>query len=71
MVAPEKKVVKKPAGLKMRPAWLQEDRLGANLAVFRGVASAAVQVLRRLTVTTSSRDLTRMVKERGPLRRNA
>jgi hypothetical protein len=30
-----------------------------------GVASAAVQALRRLTATTSSRDPTLMVKERG------
>jgi hypothetical protein len=31
-----------------------------------GVASAAVQALRRLTATTSSRDPTLMVKEQGP-----
>jgi hypothetical protein len=31
-----------------------------------GVASAAVQALRWLTATTSFRDPTRMVKERGP-----
>ena len=31
-VAPEEKE-KKPAGLKTRPTWLQQDRLGANLAV--------------------------------------
>ncbi len=37
----------------------------------QGVASAAVQALRRLTATTSSRDLTRMVKEWGPRRRTA
>ncbi len=36
-----------------------------------GVASAAVQALRRLTATTSSRDPTLMVKERGPRRRTA
>jgi hypothetical protein len=32
VAAPEKKV-KKPAGLRMRPAWLRQDHLGANLAV--------------------------------------
>ncbi len=36
-----------------------------------GVASAAVQALRRLTATTSSRDPTLMVKERVPWRRTA
>ncbi len=30
--------MKKPAGLKTRPAWLQQDRLGANPAVCRGEA---------------------------------
>jgi hypothetical protein len=35
VAAPEKKV-KKPAGLKMRPAWLQQDHLGADPAVCRG-----------------------------------
>jgi hypothetical protein len=34
-----------------------------------GVVSTAMQALRRLTVTTSSRNLTLMVKERGPRRR--
>ncbi len=32
VAAPEEKV-KKPVGLKTRPAWLQQDRLGANPAV--------------------------------------
>ncbi len=36
-----------------------------------GVASAAVQALRRLTATTSSRDPTLMVKEGGLRRRTA
>jgi hypothetical protein len=36
-----------------------------------GVASAAVQALRRLTATTSSRDSTLIVKELGPWRRTA
>jgi hypothetical protein len=35
VAAPEGKV-KKPAGLKTRPAWLGQDRLGANPAVCRG-----------------------------------
>ncbi len=35
VAAPERKV-KKPAGLKMRPAWLWQDHLGANPAVCRG-----------------------------------
>jgi hypothetical protein len=39
VAAPEKKV-KKPAGLKTRPAWLQQDRLGANPAVCRGDAGS-------------------------------
>ncbi len=38
VVAPEKRRVKKAAGLKTRPAWLQQDRLGANPAVCRGDA---------------------------------
>jgi hypothetical protein len=37
MAAPEGKV-KKPAGLKMRPTWLLQDRLGTNPAVCRGDA---------------------------------
>jgi hypothetical protein len=37
MAAPEEKV-KKPAGLKMRPASLRQDRLGSNLAVCWGDA---------------------------------
>jgi hypothetical protein len=36
-----------------------------------GEASASVQAYRQLTETTSSLDLTRMVKERGPRRRTA
>ncbi len=36
-----------------------------------GLASDAVKALRQLTVMTSSRDLTPMVKERGPQRRTA
>jgi hypothetical protein len=43
VAAPEKKA-KKPAGLKMRPAWLRQGRLGANLA------SAAVTLSTRLSV---------------------
>jgi hypothetical protein len=38
VAAPEKKKVKKPAGLKTRPAWLRQDCLGANLVVCRRVA---------------------------------
>ncbi len=38
VAAPEKKKVKKPAGLKMRPAWLWQDRLGMSPAVCRGEA---------------------------------
>jgi hypothetical protein len=30
--------MKKLAGLKMKPAWMWQDRLGANPAVCRGVA---------------------------------
>ncbi len=37
VAAPEEKV-KKPAGLNTRPAWLRQDRLGANQAVCRGDA---------------------------------
>jgi hypothetical protein len=62
--APKSKV-KILAGLKTRPAWLQQDRLGVNLAVCRGKAEKAVKALRRLTAMTSSRDPTQMVKERG------
>jgi hypothetical protein len=36
LVATPEVKVKKPAGLKTRPAWLQQDRLGANPAVCRG-----------------------------------
>jgi hypothetical protein len=37
MAAPEKKKVKKPEGLKMRPAWLWQDCLGANPAICCGM----------------------------------
>ncbi len=37
VAAPERKV-KKPAGLKTRPAWLRQDHLGVNPAVYRGDA---------------------------------
>ncbi len=33
VAAPEKKQVKRPAGLRTRPAWLWQDRLGASPAV--------------------------------------
>jgi hypothetical protein len=36
-----------------------------------GMAFAAMQALRWLSATTLSRDLTQMVKERGPRRRTA
>jgi hypothetical protein len=66
VAVPEKKV-KKPAGLKMIPAWLRQDRLGMDPAVCRGDAGCqAVQALRQLTAMTSFQDLTWMVKERGP-----
>ncbi len=38
VVAPEKKKVKKPPGLKTRPTWLRQDHLGASLAVCRSAA---------------------------------
>jgi hypothetical protein len=38
VAAPKKKKVKRPAGLRTRPAWLQQDRLSASPAVCRGVA---------------------------------
>ncbi len=38
VAALQKKKVKIPAGLKTRPAWLQQDRLGASPAVCRGKA---------------------------------
>jgi hypothetical protein len=38
LIAALKKKVKKPAGLKMRLAWLQQDRLGASQAVCRSDA---------------------------------
>jgi hypothetical protein len=37
VAAPEKKKVKKPAGLKMRTAWFRRDLLGVNPVVYRGV----------------------------------
>ncbi len=36
LVAAMEEKVKKPAGLNTRPAWLRQDRLGANPAVCRG-----------------------------------
>ncbi len=45
VVAPEGKV-KRPAGLKTRPAWLQQDHLGANPAVCRGDAGCQAWRLR-------------------------
>jgi hypothetical protein len=82
VVVPEKKKVKKPADLKTRPAWLRQGRLGVSPEVclnsstdlpskLPGMASAAMQVLRCLTATTSSSEPTRMVKERGLRRRTA
>jgi hypothetical protein len=38
VAAPEKKKVKRPAGLRKRPAWLRQDHLGASPAVCRGDA---------------------------------
>jgi hypothetical protein len=38
VAAPEKRKVKKPAGLKTRPPWLRQERLGVNPAVCRGDA---------------------------------
>ncbi len=38
--------VKKPAGLTTRPAWLRQDRLGANPAVCRGDAGCQAWRLR-------------------------
>ncbi len=38
VAAPMKEKVKRPAGLKTRPAWLQQDRLGASPAVCCGDA---------------------------------
>jgi hypothetical protein len=38
VAAPMKEKVKKPMGLKTRPAWLRQDRLGASLAVCHGYA---------------------------------
>jgi hypothetical protein len=40
LAAPEKEKVKKPVGLKMRPAWWQPDPLGACPAVSRSIATA-------------------------------
>ncbi len=45
VAAPEKKV-KKPAGLKMRPAWLRQGRLGANPVICRGDTGCQVRRLR-------------------------
>jgi hypothetical protein len=39
VAAPEEKV-KKPAGLKTRPTWLRQDRLGVNPAVCHGDAAS-------------------------------
>jgi hypothetical protein len=36
VVTPEKKKVKRPGGLRTRPAWSQQDRLGASPAVCHG-----------------------------------
>jgi hypothetical protein len=52
------------AGLPGREPGSLPQRLGLP-----GMASTAVQALRWLTATTSSRDPTRMVKEQGPRRR--
>ncbi len=41
-VAPEGKV-ETPAGLKTRPTWLQQGRVGANLAVCCGEAGCQAQ----------------------------
>jgi hypothetical protein len=68
VAVPEKKKEKKPASLKTRPAWLRQDCLGTSPVVCKAW-SAAMQALRRLTATTSSRNPTRMVKEQGPQRR--
>jgi hypothetical protein len=37
VAAPEKKKVKKPVGLKTRPAWLRQDHLGVSPMVCRSV----------------------------------
>ncbi len=42
LVAEPEGKVKKPAGLKTRPAWLRQDRLGVNPAVCRGDAGCQV-----------------------------
>ncbi len=39
VAAPEKKKVKRSAGLRTRPAWFRQDRLGESPAVCRGRAS--------------------------------
>jgi hypothetical protein len=71
VAAPEKRKVKRPAGLKTRPACLRQDCLGASPAVCCGDAGClvtraeAVQALKRLTATTLSHDPTLMVKSRG------
>jgi hypothetical protein len=38
VAAPMKRKVKRPAGLRTRPAWLRQDRLGASPAVCHGDA---------------------------------
>jgi hypothetical protein len=38
VAAPKKKKVKRPEGLRTRPAWLQQDRLGTSPAVCHGDA---------------------------------
>ncbi len=48
VAAPEKEKVKRPAGLRMRPAWLRQDRLGVSPAVCRGDAGAARRDVRGL-----------------------
>jgi hypothetical protein len=42
LVAVLEEKVKKPAGLKTRPAWLRQGRLGANPVVCRGDAGCQV-----------------------------
>jgi hypothetical protein len=53
-----------------RPPGRESGTLPMRLGL-PGVASAAMQALRRLTATTSSHNPTVMVKERGPRRRTA
>ncbi len=42
VAAPEKEKVKRPAGLRKRPAWLRQDCLGASPAVCRSDAGCQV-----------------------------